>query len=239
MNSSAPTSPSPSPSPTWRFTTLDIVCTSCAVGLLLLYNVYYAIEVKRNPRRTNLGVNIKSRKRWTIFITKTPGQEILAVQTLRNSIMLSSFLATASITIVVFLGAYALNDASKTTLREVQYLSLIALNVIAFLNMTLAVRNWSHIGFLLNSRDTTSKVTMDEFIAPINHLTTAGTVHNTIGVRCYYLMAPVGAWLFSAPAFLGCAVALIIFMCYADHAVTSGFHHLGKENHNEIQDSIN
>ena len=78
----------------------ELVCLSASVALLGGYYLWLTIEVRRNPQRTVIGYSAIKRRDWVRSVM-TDRRDILAVQTLRNWTMASSFLATTAILICI------------------------------------------------------------------------------------------------------------------------------------------
>ena len=76
----------------------EIVFPSATFLVLTAYHLYWVYQVRRSPFRTYQGLTRHLRHMW-VESMMTEKRDILSVQTLRNSIMASSFLASTAILI--------------------------------------------------------------------------------------------------------------------------------------------
>jgi uncharacterized membrane protein len=157
-------------------------------------------------------------------------RDILAVQTLRNWVMASSFLAS----VAILIGLGVLNAAFRTdkmseisialnffgtkneTIWMIKLMALSADFFFAFFNFALSIRYYNHASFAINvPPDQDPIVTYDAVAKIINH----GTTHYTLGMRCYYLAVPFTLWLFGPSWMLAGAIILILMLYKLDRTV--------------------
>jgi uncharacterized membrane protein len=134
----------------WSVT--DIVLPSISAGLFLIYHAYFFLMYFFAPQYTNLGIQVKTRKHWLYTMLFTPGQEVLAIQTLRNAIMSASFFAS----IASGLAFYMMTLSQKGTteiLTSFQYLLLASIFFTSFLFFAFNVRSNLHLGFLITAKN--------------------------------------------------------------------------------------
>ncbi len=62
--------------------------------LILIYYLYLSQRVRREPDSSVYALNAKVRERWVDMVMNKGNMEILAVQTLRNSVMAANFMAS-------------------------------------------------------------------------------------------------------------------------------------------------
>ncbi|KAJ3073254.1 hypothetical protein HDU98_001936 [Podochytrium sp. JEL0797] len=136
-----------------------IVAVSCAV-LLLAYHLWLAYTVKHYPHTTVYGVNSHGRRNWVSAMIKGK-KDILAVQSIRNLVMVSSILASTSI-VLMFGFITFLNSVSKTTdanatfglvidglfSGKVMVMSLVL--CMSFFCFAQAMRFFSHVSMIIN-----------------------------------------------------------------------------------------
>src|SRR4030065_1616235 len=79
----------------------DVLGLGLSVSLLGLYHLYLRIKVARNPAYTVQSVNIIARAAWVENVMREKGMEVLAVQTLRNSTMAATFLASTPVPLLM------------------------------------------------------------------------------------------------------------------------------------------
>jgi len=102
-----------------------------------------------NPTVFNLGVNLVAKKRWTEMIMSDKSREILAVQTIRNAIMTTTFFATSSSVIGFFAINLAISAQSSAPFQAFQYALLGCCFLVCFINMAYATRGYFHASFLV------------------------------------------------------------------------------------------
>lgn len=125
----------------------EILVPSVCLLIVVTYHTYLIVLYQFRPMMFNLGVQIKTRKNWIYTMMFNPNQEILAIQTLRNSIMSSSFSASISSALAFYM--MTLSQKGVTTLLQTfQNLLLASIFFLSFLFFAFNVRSILHIGFL-------------------------------------------------------------------------------------------
>ena len=204
----------------------EIILTSAAFLILVLYHSHLFYQVRKAPLTTSFGLTNRLRRDWVQAIMEGK-KNILAVQTLRNWVMASSFLASAAILI----GLGILNAAFRTEkLAEcsqalnlfgtksgamwlIKLMVLIVDFFFAFFNFALSIRYYNHASLAINvpaSRDPI--VTYDAVTKIINR----GSTHYTLGMRGYYFSVPFTLWLFGPSWMLMGAVILTLILYRLD-----------------------
>ncbi|KAI9000234.1 hypothetical protein BC832DRAFT_145174 [Gaertneriomyces semiglobifer] len=206
---------------------------SCSV-LLLAYHWYLVRSVRRTPERTVYGLTRAARRIWVLSIMKNKN-EILAVQTLRNWVMASSFLATTAsvvvLSILALVGSLAADWQPSTMDSPISYavtfvtdpwfgyrLAVVLIDfMFAFFCFAQSVRFFNHVGMICNVNATelpepvTSR-TIQNYLQPspkqVSSILNRGCFYYTSGMRFYYLSFPAIAW-FWGPISLGVATAFI------------------------------
>ena len=79
----------------------DITAFSISGLLMLIYYLYLKKRTHRLPNSSVQSVNAMIRERWVMMIMTRSNMEILAIQTLRNSVMAASFMATTATLLIV------------------------------------------------------------------------------------------------------------------------------------------
>jgi uncharacterized membrane protein len=208
---------------------LEIIITSSGFLILLVYHAHLIHQVRQAPLKTSLGLTNRLRRDWVQTVMEER-RDILAVQTLRNWVMASSFLASAAILI----GLGVLNAAFRTdriseitsalnffgtkneTLWMIKLLALSVVFFFAFFNFALSIRYYNHASFAINVPPAQDPiVTYDAVAKIINH----GTTHYTLGMRSYYLAVPFTLWLFGPSWMLAGAIVLILILFKLDRTV--------------------
>src|SRR5512147_956720 len=84
----------------WSAISYDLISLALSVFLLVAYHVYLKYKIDQNPAYTVQAVNVMARTIWVETIMHE-GKDILAVQTLRNSTMAATFLASTSVLLII------------------------------------------------------------------------------------------------------------------------------------------
>lgn len=206
---------------------LDLACLLASVALFSLYNVFIWWKLKSDPIYTIQGATNLARRAWVVSVMEEKN-DILAVQTLRNSTMAGTFLASTAILLSV--GVLSLTGQAEnvgntwhslnllgSTERSTLALKLLVLLInlfIAFFSFSSSVRLYNHVGFMINTPCTDGNYsTSFTFVAM--QLNRAAS-HFHIGMRAYYFMVPLVLWIFGPLFLLGSTVLMIIVVFYMD-----------------------
>ncbi|HEX6005433.1 MAG TPA: DUF599 domain-containing protein [Burkholderiales bacterium] len=204
--------------------TNDLYSFALSAALLVGYHLFLRYRLRHDPSYTIQAVNAAARLAWVEGIMTRPGQEVLAVQTLRNAIMGPSFFGTTAI--LLMMGAasltgqadkiadtwHALNifGTSSPALWIAKVLLLLLDFLIAFMCFAQAVRLFIHVGFMINVPPGDARRSSPQFVAV--QLNRAGTYH-WMGMRAYYCAVPLTFWLFG-PHFMILATAVAVVILY-------------------------
>ena len=207
----------------------DLFSFALSVLLLVAYHWYLVYKASHNPAYTVQAVNRIARKAWVETIMREEGKEVLAVQTLRNSTMAATFLASTAVLFIIGVLSlsgqgdklesnwHALNMGSKHSGLWMGKLLLLLLDLfVAFFSFSMAVRVFNHVGYLINVPLTLNhKVISPAHVAV--HLNRAGKFHS-IGMRAYYFTVPLVFWLFGPHFMLLSTCVLIAVLYHIDRA---------------------
>lgn len=202
----------------------DIGGFAFSVVLLGLYHLYLRQRVKRNPAYTVQAVNTMARSAWVERIMHNE-DGILAVQTLRNSTMAATFLASTAVLLIIgvltlseqgdkFGGTWHSLNIVGVLNPQLWLLKLLMLMLdlfAAFFAFSMSIRVFNHVGYMIN----VPKAARHKAISPRHvaaHLNRAGSFYS-IGMRAYYFLVPLVFWLFG-PHFMLIATIVLIFVLY-------------------------
>jgi uncharacterized membrane protein len=203
-----------------------------SVLLVVAYHIYLHRRVRRDPGYAVHAVNARVRARWVETVITSGRMDVLAVQTLRNSVMAASFMASTSILLIM--GVLTLSSDVEKMARLWQTLSAIGsghssewmllLNVMllaadffgAFYFYSMAVRYYNHVGYLISVPvDTNRPESSHAYVAA--YLNRAG--HNySLGMRTFFFSLPLVFWFFGSYFMIGATVALILALHALDRA---------------------
>jgi len=170
------------------------------IVVLLIYEAAQVLARRRNPAAMARTAHAELREEWFIAISRQPGSEILAVQTLRNSLMSATMIASTAVLGLmgtVTLAAPALNaalDAStigipQLTARLMLELVLLALLFASLISSVMAVRYYNHAGFI--SAIPVGSAERQRWAATgVDYMRRAGMLYGW-GLRHLILIAPV------------------------------------------------
>jgi uncharacterized membrane protein len=200
-----------------------------AILLLLAYHIYLFYRTNRDPFSTSVGLARRTRAMWVRSIMKN-NKDILAVQTLRNWTMASTFLASTAIIISLGIFNLALTADKQGELSlligplsidhpVLWTTKLVILGIdflVVFFNFTLAVRYYNHTGFMINlPSEDSDNVSVEDVIDFLDR----GGTHYTLGMRGYYLAIPLTLWLFGPLWMLSGTILLIAVLYRLDRGV--------------------
>ena len=200
-----------------------------SVLLIVAYHIFLRIKIKKNPAYTVQAVNVMARTAWVENIMLRE-KDILAVQTLRNSTMAATFLASTAVLLII--GVLTLsgnsshlegtwhalnNNGSVRADIWVTKLLLLMLDLfVAFFSFSMSIRIYNHVGFMINVPLTIKhKVISPSHVA--THLNRAGRFYS-IGMRTYYFIVPLVFWLFGPHFMLAATIVLLLVLYQLDRA---------------------
>ncbi|MGD8588392.1 MAG: DUF599 domain-containing protein [Chromatiales bacterium] len=206
----------------------DIASFVASTGLVVGYHLYLHLKLGRNPHYTIQAVNRAARTAWVKSIMRDETRSILAIQTLRNSTMAATFLASTSVLLII--GTLTLSGqtdklqytwhtlnivgSSHPGLWTIKLLLLLSNFFVAFFSFASSIRLFNHVGYQLN-------VPIKSRPPYINcrnvsvHLNRAGNYYS-IGMRAYYFSVPLVFWLFGPHFMLAATVVLIAVLYHVD-----------------------
>ncbi|HEX8989704.1 MAG TPA: DUF599 domain-containing protein [Rhodocyclaceae bacterium] len=202
----------------------DIVGLAISGFLLIVYNLFLLRKERRNPAYTVRAVNAMARTAW-VETVMAERRDILAVQTLRNSTMAATFLASTSVLLIIGVLSlsgqgdkleaawHSLNTfgARHTELWIVKLLFLLLDLFFAFFSFSMSIRVFNHVGYLINVPLALGHKSISPAHVAI-HLNRAGRFYS-LGMRAYYYAVPLVFWLFG-PHFMLLATLGLIFVLY-------------------------
>ena len=207
-----------------RFHLYDMLGLALSLVAVGIYQVYLGWRDRRHPEAGAVyGMNA-ARAAWVEGVMRE-GRDILAVQTLRNSTMASSFMASTAILLIIgVLTLSAQGDKMSGTWHALNVLGehsqdiwLFKLLVMlfdllfAFFSFCLSIRLFHHIGYQINTPgDLRREVTHPTHVgAELNR----AAIHYRQGMRAFYFIVPLLFWLFG-PVWMVLATALMIVFLY-------------------------
>ena len=192
------------------------------LSIVAAYEVWLARSHRRNPQRLARTAHAALREDWFAAISVHPGSELLAVQTLRNSLMSASM--TASTAVLGLMGVLSLTaPALHATLDEVAIgaatwphftprlameLVLLCLLFASLVASVMAVRYYHHAGFI-GGMPVGAPQRQRWAATGAAYVRKAGLLYSW-GLRQLVLLVPVGTFVLHPLA--GVAGALVVVM---------------------------
>jgi uncharacterized membrane protein len=224
---------SPDLSPIWywlREFGTDAIAAAVSVMMVIGYYVVLRVRVRRDPIYSIHFVNELTRRIWVESVMTNPGKDVMAVQTLRNFIMVGILMV--STTTLLIIGTLTLSGQAESIARTwhvldlvgshaaelwlVKVMCLLADFLISFFAYVMAVRLANHVLFMVNVPKEFQEA--HEVLSP-NHvarrLNQAGHMI-TIGMRALFFAIPLVFWLFGPVFLLAATVGVIAIFSRLD-----------------------
>jgi uncharacterized membrane protein len=200
---------------------VDLAAALGSFALVGVYHLFLSRWLKRDPLYTVHALNKLAREAWVDAIMSNEKPDVLAVQTLRNSVMASSFMASTAILLMV--GAlssvgfaehqgsalHALNISGDTAPQTLAWklLCLLADFFVAFFCFSMAVRFYNHVGYLIGVPARLTQNTISPALVTA-YLNRAGLFY-LLGMRSFFYSVPLVFWMFG-PVFMIVATIVLI-----------------------------
>lgn len=206
----------------------DIGCFLSSVAILVLYHLYLRNKTRKDPTYTVQAINRTARRLWVETLMGQGKPDVIAVQTLRNSTMAATFLASTAVLLIMGVltlssqnqgSAWQVFNTFGTNHPELWLFKLLLLLInlfVAFFSFSMSIRVYNHVGFLINVPLSLNHPALSaKHIAA--HLNSAGKYYS-IGMRTYYYCVPLVFWLFGPHLMLLATIALIPLLYKHDRA---------------------
>ncbi len=211
---------------------LDWTAFSLFVIIVFSYRTFLAWMLRNRKKKLILGKLQIYRNAWIMAHTDEKSN-LVVVQTLRNTIMSASFLASTAI--ILIMGVFNLlsfingHQQSRVVIGifksvdpvvEMWRVFLIVITLIyTFINFTWYIRDMNYIGFILNipkedldfieGRDSTEMIS--------NRFLKAG-LRFSMGMRGYYFLMPLFLWLIHPVFMIGALLMVVVILLNRDLA---------------------
>lgn len=210
---------------------IDIATYSTSLGLIAGYHLYLRTRVRRNPAYTIQSVSNDARTAWVENIMQDNGSKgILAVQTLRNSTMAATFLASTAILLMMgtmnllqnsggkgsILYALQTDIASGNEFEQIKLVILLATFFWAFFSFSMALRMYNHVGYLINAKN--DKHNFHPSPQYVSRLLNRSGAYYSLGMRAYYISVPLVFALFDPYYMVVASIGLMFALYHNDRA---------------------
>ena len=209
---------------------IDLAALVVSIATIACYHAVLRLKIRRNPLYTVHAVNTAARAAWVRAIMESGKADVLGVQTLRNSVMASSFMASTAILLLI--GAlslsasgdhsasvwHALNVSGATTDAVLAWkLVLLVLDFfIAFFCFAMAVRFYNHVGYMISVPAGVSQTpaAVSQTPAAVSQAVTTAYLNRAglfylLGIRSFFYSVPLVFWMFG-PTFMVTATFVLV-----------------------------
>ena len=203
------------------FTIWDYAGMAVFVLCTAVYHSFYAFWTGQHPLETVKGKIALYRRTWVKRILDRD-EQMLAVQSLRNLLMTSSFMASSALLVIAVVLNYLLGigpSGTATTapgddLLKFKLLLLVVVYGYAFFSFLLSTRYLNHFTILVGAdRDLIGSVEPVDAVTFLTNILNRAGNRFTMGQRAFYFSLPAVAWVVDARAFL--ALTLLVFVYLA------------------------
>ncbi|XP_004498551.1 uncharacterized protein [Cicer arietinum] len=217
----------------WRKCYLDVILVPLGFLISIGYHLWLWHKVRTQPHTTIVGINASGRRNWVDAMMKDNDKKnILAVQSLRNTIMGATLMATTSILLCSGLAAVIsstysvkkpLNDAIYGAHGEfmvaLKYVTLLTIFLFSFFCHSLAIRFINQVNILINTPQDPMSLVTPEYIFEILE---KGFILNAVGNRLFYAGLPMLLWIFGPVLVFLCSITMVPVLYNLDFVYTSG-----------------
>lgn len=200
------------------------------MGLVAAYELWFAYAQRRRPGDLARTAHATLREDWFQAVSAQPGSEILAVQTLRNSLMSASMIA--STTVLGLMGTITLSASSLSatfgagetgvafTPRLAVELVLLALLFASLVSSAMSVRYYNHAGFI-GGMPVGSEARRRWNPVGSAHVRRAGVLYSW-SLRNLVLVVPAVAFILHPAAGPAAALVVVVVLSAFDRIPASG-----------------
>lgn len=200
--------------------TFEIGLLIASLALLMIYRFFHARRARLDPSTSTRAMHDRMRVDWVAAMNSSTANGILAVQTLRNSVMAASFMAsTSALALAGTLGFSSEADklagswhrdhaiAMASALYPLKVFLLLGAFFGAFLLFSLSIRLYNHASYAITLPEAGEAVA--------RYINRAGRLFGD-GLRVFYMAFPVVAWLFDATMMLAATAGVLWIRWHLD-----------------------
>lgn len=191
----------------------ELIAVGLSLALFVAYHVFLRFMNQRDPTYTVQRVNARVRLQWVEGVM-SQNKDILAVQTLRNSTMAATFLASTSVILVMGSLTLLAGDLANARSNPKQLVLLLDLFV-AFYGFAMSIRRYNHVGYMVGMPSALERGLTPAHVA--KHLDRAADLYS-LGMRALHLLIPIVFWFFGPWHLLGATCGLVGLLYVNDRA---------------------
>lgn len=196
----------------------DVVGLAAFVIASVGYHLAYVLYTHRKPLRTTRGKLHLYKRTWVKRVLDK-GDQMLAVQSFRNLLTATSFLASSSLLVLAVTLNLLINPPSQLEhlpdprLLPTKLVLIVTVLAFSFFSFLLAIRYLNQVTILVGADpDLLDHAEDVDHITFLTILVNRAGTRYTYGQRGFYLLLPLIAWILWPPGlFLG-SLALLLFL---------------------------
>ncbi|XP_014500552.1 uncharacterized protein LOC106761511 [Vigna radiata var. radiata] len=214
----------------WKKCYLDVILVPLGFLMSIAYHFWLWHTVRTRPHTTIIGINATGRRNWVATIMKDNDKKnILAVQSLRNTIMGATLMATTSILLCSGLAAiisstYSVKKPLEDTVYgghgefmvSLKYVTLLSIFLFSFFCHSLSIRFINQVNILINTPQDPMSLVSPEYV---NQILEKGFLLNTVGNRLFYAALPLLLWIFGPVLVFFCSLTMVPVLYNLDFVV--------------------
>jgi uncharacterized membrane protein len=191
----------------------DIIAFAVSCLIILTYYLYLGWRTRRAPDSSISAHNARIREQWVGMVMGNGKMDILAIQTIRNSVIAANFMASTAVLLIVGtlnisekIGQWTLiwhpffiDGATSGVIWQIKLGLLLLVFAIAFHFFAMAIRYFNHVGYMINLPGEPSKDN-GLYHQTCTYLNKAGSYY-MFGTRTFFFSLPIILWFFG-PYFL-------------------------------------
>ncbi|KAI0518871.1 hypothetical protein KFK09_006308 [Dendrobium nobile] len=205
----------------WKRLYWDLTFVPLGIVISTVYHCWLLVMIKKQPQRTSIGVSNTGQSMWVAAMLKENDKKnVLAVQSLRNSLMGSSLVASSSFLICCGLLAFTSTISDKrelvlTNLNQVEVSHKSAILILAFMAVfflqTLSITYLNQLALAINTLILPeTRITVEQLLMMLDK----GILLSIIGNRLFFTAMPLVLWIYSPVLVFGstCAVVAVLYI---------------------------
>ncbi|CAJ1973835.1 unnamed protein product [Sphenostylis stenocarpa] len=216
----------------WKKCYLDVILVPLGFLMSFGYHFWLWHTVRTHPHTTIIGINASGRRNWVASMMKDNDKKnILAVQSLRNTIMGATLMATTSILLCSGLAAiisstYSVKKPLEDTVYgghgefmiSLKYVTSLSIFLFSFFCHSLSIRFINQVNILINTPQDPMSLVTPEYV---NEILEKGFLLNTVGNRLFYAALPLLLWIFGPVLVFLCSLTMVPVLYNLDFVVSA------------------
>ena len=202
----------------------DIVAVAITAMIISIYHLYLSRVARRSPAAVLSSIATVARDAWVESIMANGDSGLLAIQTLRNSTMAATFLASTAI--LLMLGVLTLSGQGpglneswhylnvsgslRPQLWPIKLLTLLLILFFIFFCFSNSIRILNHVGYMITIKSNPEHICFSP--KQVSSELNRGGKYFSLGVRAFYYLVPIVFWLFGPLYMVGATSILVGIM---------------------------